>query len=246
MMARSRCLLPALALGASLLPGLARADAFTPAQRQEIVAIVRQALREDPSILRDAVLSLRASEEKQEQNSQQQLIASHSAALTDARGDGVAGNPAGDVTLVEFYDPRCPYCRRMVPVIDAMVASDPKLRVIFKLIPILGPQSVLQSRLISAAGAQGAYVPMQEALMRKSAPVTADAVASIARSLRLDPARLARDMNGSAVSGHLDGNLALAKALKIDGTPAIVVGDQMISGAVDQADLERAVNAARS
>ena len=245
-MAWSRHLLPALAWGTAFSPALAWGDPFTPAQRQEVVAIVRQALKDDPSILRDAVLSLRASEEKQEQDGQQQLIASHSAALTDGRGDAVAGNPAGNVTLVEFYDPRCPYCRRMVPVIDAMVASDPKLRVVFKLIPILGPQSVLEARAIAAAGAQGAYVPMQEALMRQSAPVTDETIASIARSLHLDPARLVRDMNGAAVAGHLDDNVALAKALKIDGTPAIVVGNQMISGAVAESDLQKAVDAARS
>ena len=246
-MMRSRLAVFALMAGGwGLLPGFAAADDFTPAQRQEIVSIVRQALKSDPSILRDAVVSLRADEEKQQEASQAGSISAHSAALTDGRGDAVAGNPSGNVTLVEFYDPRCPYCKRMVPVIDGLIGSDPKLRVVFKLIPILGLQSVLEARAIAAAGAQGAYVPMQDALMRDNAPVTAETIASIARSLKIDGAKLARDMNSPAVTSHLDDNIALARALKIDGTPAIVIGDQMISGAVDQGDLEKAVAAARS
>ena len=251
-MTRSRRFVPLAALAFGLLPGmafpsLAFADAgFTPDQRQEIIAIVRQALKDDPSILRDAVLSMRAQQARQEETTQKSLIASHAGAVTDARGDGLAGNPAGNVTLTEFYDPRCPYCQRMVPVINQLVASDPKLRVVFKLIPILGPQSVLESRAIAAAGQQGAYVPMQEAVMRESAPVTMDKIEATARSLKLDPARLARDMNDPAITAHLNDNVALAKALHIDGTPAIVIGDDMISGAVDLGDLQKAVTAARS
>ena len=230
----------------SMHPPPARADgSFTPAQRRQIVAIVRDALKQDPTILRDAVLALRADEERRQATSQQNAVASHKAALLDATGDTVAGNRDGDVTLVEFYDPRCPYCRRMVPTIDGAIASDPKLRVVFKLIPILGPQSVLESRAIAAAGRQGGYVAMQEALMREQSPATPETIAATARGLRIDPARLARDMRDPLISAHLEANVALAKALHIDGTPALVIGDDLISGAVDTAALQKAVSDAR-
>ncbi len=220
-------------------------DGFTASQRQQIVAIVRDALKQDPTILRDAVLALRADEERRQAQTQQGAVAAHRQALMDPSGDAVVGHADGNVTLVEFYDPRCPYCRRMVPTIDQAAAADPKLRVVLKVIPILGPQSVLESRAIVAAGRQGGYVGMQEALMREQSPATADTIASIARGLRLDPARLARDMQDPAVLGHLNDNVALAKALHIDGTPALVIGDQLISGALDMADLRRAVSDAR-
>ena len=209
------------------------------------MAVVREALKQDPSILRDAVLALRADEERRQQASQQDAVSTHRAALMNGAGDAVAGNSVGDVTLVEFYDPRCPYCRRMVPTIDQAIAADPRLRVVFKVIPILGPQSVLEARAIVAAGRQGGYVGMQEALMREAAPATSDTIASIARSLGLDPGRLARDMQDPSVTAHLDGNVTLAKALGIDGTPAIVVGGTLISGAMSLADMRKAVSDAR-
>ena len=243
-----------LALVTTVLAGVAAPPAvlaqasggFTPAQRQEIVAIVRDALKHDPSILRDAVTALRADEERQQQTSQQDAVASHRAQLLDGSGDAVTGNRNGDVTLVEFYDPRCPYCRRMVPTVDQAIAADPKLRVVFKIIPILGPQSVLESRAIVAAGRQGGYVPMQEALMTASAPATAESIAVTARKLGLDPVRLARDMADPSVDAHLGENVALAKALHIDGTPALVVGSALIPGAMSLTEMQRAVSDARS
>ena len=92
-------------------------------------------------------------------------IASSENALIAAPGDPVAGNPKGDVTLVEFYDPRCPYCRRMLPAIQSLIQHDHKLRVVYKDIPVLGPASVLEARAILAAQRQGGYEKMQSALM---------------------------------------------------------------------------------
>ena len=243
-----------LALVSTMLAGLAApaaasaqaGDGFTAAQRQEIVSIVRDALKRDPSILRDAVTALRADEERQQQASQQDAVASHRAQLLDGSGDAVTGNRNGDVTLVEFYDPRCPYCKRMVPTVDQAIAADPKLRVVFKIIPILGPQSVLESRAIVAAGRQGGYVAMQEAIMAETSPATAASLAVTARRLGLDPARLAHDMADPSVDAHLNENVSLAKALHIDGTPALVVGSALIPGAMSLAEMQKAVSDARS
>ena len=247
-MMRSRLIAPLIlsTFAASTIPPHAFADtSFTPAQRQAIVAIVREALKQDPSIRRDAVVALRAEEARDQEASQQTAVAAHRAELADGSGDAVAGNRNGDVTLVEFYDPRCPYCRRMVPTIDRAIQSDPKLRVVFKVIPILGPQSVLESRAIVAAGRQGGYVAMQEALMGETMPATPDLIAQTARTLKLDPVRLAQDMKDPTVTGHLEQNVALAKSLHIDGTPALVVGDSLISGAMSLADMQKAVSDAR-
>ena len=226
-------------------PALAAEPGFTPEQRAQIVQIVRDALKTDPSILRDAVVALRADSEAHEEADSKARIGASEHALTAAAGDPVAGNPRGDVTLVEFYDPRCPYCRRMLPAIQALIQHDPKLRVVYKDIPVLGPASVLETRAILAAQRQGGYEKMQVALMSNPAQPTDALIRDTAKSLGLDPAKLAADMNGPAVTHQIDANLALAHDLKVEGTPVWIVGDSFIPGAVDQAALESAITAAR-
>lgn len=122
----------------------------------------------------------------------------------------------------------------MVPTIDRAIAEDPKLRVVFKVIPILGAPSVIEARAILAAGKQGRYVAaMQEALMRDQAPPTDAEVTRIARSVGVDPVRLARDADAPDVTKQIADNIALARALHADGTPTLVIGSQVIPGALD-------------
>ena len=230
----------------ALSPRLAHADSFTPSQRREIVAIVRQALKADPSILRDAILSLRAQEEHAQATDSARAVQSHRAALDGAPGDFIAGNPNGDVTLVEFYDPRCPYCRKALPVLDALLATDPKLRVVEKLIPILGPDSVLEAQAISAANLQGGYAALQHALMADPGQPDATEIAAIASKAGIDAKQLSRDMASPTLDDRLHANIALAQSLGITGTPSFVVGGKIIPGAVSLDDLRQAISAARS
>jgi protein-disulfide isomerase len=218
---------------------------FTAEQRAAIVAIVRQALITDPSILRDAVTALRGDEEQRQVATTRQSLASAQGELTRNPADQVAGNPQGDVTVVVFYDPRCPYCRRMTPTISALLAADHKVRLVYKDLPILGPASMLESRALVAAQKQGGYVKLQEALMRASPDATPDLVRDTAQKLGLDWARLSHDMTDPAVQAQLDANIALAHRLAIEGTPALVVGDQMIPGAIELPELREAVANAR-
>ena len=236
----------ALMLAASLA---ARADApaytpvpgsFTPAQRAEIVAIVRQALKTDPSILRDAVITLRDAEARTQAVDQASAVGAHRAALLT--GDAVAGDASGDVTLTEFYDPRCPYCRRMAGTIDAAVAGDRRLRVVYRLIPILGGKSVEEARAILAAGRQGRYVAMQKVFLESGETD----IAAAARLVGADPVRLRADMADPAISKQLDDNLALAKGLGVTGTPTMVIGTEMFPGQIDGGDLKQAIAQARS
>ena len=242
-------LLPALLLFpspliASAAPQIPPAS-FTPAQRAEIVGIVRQALHDDPSILRDAVAVMQADDEKRDAAEARAALTSNRAALLHDPADAVAGNPQGDVTLVEFYDPRCPYCRRVLPTMQALIAKDRNLRVVYKDIPVLGPPSVLESRAIVAAQAQGAYLRMQEALMKQSAQPTEDTIRATAKSLGLDDNRLIADMKSAVTTARLQKNLDLARQLKVNGTPVFVVGEQIIPGAVGGDQLQEAIGNAR-
>ncbi len=230
----------ALVLGALACTAAYAADptpAFTPAQRDQIVAIVRAALKADPSILRDAIGSLQADEEKQEK--------ARIHALAADTTDPTAGNPAGDVTIVEFYDPRCPYCKSMRQTVDNVLQSDHGIRLLFKDIPVLGPASDLDARAILAARNQGGYLKMQAALMTDPAQPTLDSIQKTAVSLGLDPARLVTDMDSPAVHRQIDANLHLARELRVQGTPVFFIGDQTLPGAVDAMQLEAAVLEAR-
>ena len=234
---------------AALLPGLARAadpaPAFTPAQRDQIIQIVRQAMKTDPSILRDAIAAFQAEESAREAADARSAIAARQTDLLHTQGAPEAGNPHGDVTVVEFYDPRCPYCRRMLPGIEAMLQKDHGVRLVYKDIPVLGPPSIMEARAIVAAENQGGYLKMQAALMKDPAAPSEAMIRAAAASAGLNADKLVADMNSAEVTKRIDANLELAHALKVQGTPAFVVGDQMIPGMVDADQLEAAVTAAR-
>ncbi|MDA8252822.1 MAG: DsbA family protein [Rhodospirillales bacterium] len=239
-----------LLLGLLLAPAVRAADphdgTFTPAQRAEIVAIVRQALIADPTILRDAVTALQESETAHHEAAARSAIAAAGPALTAAPGDPVVGNPKGDVTVVEFYDLHCPYCRRMVPVIDSLLRQDPKIRLVYKDIPILGPGSVLGARAVLAAQRQDGYARLQSALMRGSPQITEDSLRTAVKQAGLDWERLQRDMQDPAIAARIQTNLDLAHKLGVDGTPAFVIGNELLPGAMELADLQDAVKAARA
>jgi protein-disulfide isomerase len=231
--------------GPLVSPVAAQADQFTVAQRAEIVAIVRDALQKDPSILRDAVVALQADDGEREKTAARAAV---SAARDDlvTPNDPIAGNPHGSVTIVEFFDVRCPYCRKLEPEMAAFLASDHDVRLVYKDLPILGAPSVLGTKALLAAQKQGAYEKLRDAVMRMPPDITRPALETEATRLGLDSARLLRDMNDPSVQRQIDANLQLAQRLNIQGTPAMVVGDAMLPGAVDASELKQAVAQARA
>jgi protein-disulfide isomerase len=225
-------------------PQGAGAAEFTPAQRAEIVRIVRDALKQDPSILRDAVVALQADEGERSQQASREAIAHARGDLVTA-ADPVAGDPQGDVTIVEFFDTRCPYCRKLEPVMDSFLAKDHRVRLVYKDLPILGPASVLGTKALLAAEKQGAYVKMREAVMKLPPDTTLPQIEASAHALGLDWPRLARDMDDPAVQARIDANIRLAHDLGIQGTPALVIGNDLVPGALELPELQKAVAEAR-
>jgi len=226
-----------------LLPvASAQTAEFTPVQRAEIVGILRDALKQDPSILRDAIVALQADEGERAQTATRSAIAR---AQLVTPGDPVVGDPQGDVTIVEFFDTRCPYCRRMEPAMDSFLAQDPKVRLVYKDLPILGPASVLGTKALLAAQKQDAYAKMRDAVMKLPPDTTLPQIESTARALGLDWRRMAKDMEDPAAQARIDANLKLAHELGIQGTPALVIGKDLIPGALDLPELQKAVAQAR-
>jgi protein-disulfide isomerase len=229
-------------------PGRAQGS-FTPAQRAEIVEILRRALVEDPSILREALAGFEAAEQRARTEQQRAAIARQSDALFRDPADPVRGNPNGDVTIVEFFDARCSYCKQMHPAVDALLRRDPNVRVVMKDLPILGPNSVVAARALLAAQRQGRYVAFQDALMALRAEPTEAVLREQAQRVGLDWTRLRRDMDDPAIMRRIEANLRLAQEIGVDGTPAMVIvangTPAFVPGAVDLPQLERLVAEAR-
>ncbi len=223
---------------------MAHADGFTTTQRQEIISIIREALRTDPSIIRDALSTLQTDEERRHDQVTRDVLSMLAPKLADPQ-DPVEGNPLGDVTIVEFYDTRCPYCRKMLPTMAELLRTDPKIKLVMKDMPILGNASQLESRALLAAQRQAGYFKLQTPIMLATAPSSRDSLRDQANSLGLDGNRMLRDMDDPAIKARLQNNLDLAKQIGIDGTPTFIIGTHLISGAAELKDLQHAVMTAR-
>jgi protein-disulfide isomerase len=252
-----RLKLPLLALLALAPPAAAEAPggAFTPAQRAEIVGILREALRQDPSILREALAGLEAAEQRDRLAARRAAIARHGEALFRDGADPVRGNASGDVTIVAFFDARCGYCKQLHPALEALLRRDRDVRIVMKDLPILGPNSVLASRALLAAQRQGRYAPLQDALLALRIEPTEAVLRQQAERVGLDWARLRREMDDPAIARRIEDTLRLAQSLGIEGTPALVIAPAedadganatLVPGAVDLASLERLVAEARA
>lgn len=241
----ARAGLLALGVVATSMGGTARANAFTDAQRAEIVNILRDAMKQDPTILQDAIEALRSFEAMREQAAGKAAVANVRDRLISPT-DHVGGNPSGDVTIVEFFDVRCGYCKRLEPVLTRFIADDRNIRRVYKDLPILGPASVLGAKAIMAARKQNAYEKMRDALMRGSPEITMASLQTESKRLGLDWERLARDMEDPAIRTQIDANMALAQALGIQGTPALVIGNELVPGAVPVDELRRIVAGVRA
>jgi protein-disulfide isomerase len=242
--------LPAVLLAAGLLlpglvPQLAWAAAFTDAQRAEIVGILRDALTKDPTILRDAVEALQAANQKEQEAATHAALAAHAGALVDP-ADPVAGNPSGDVTIVEFFDTRCPYCRKIEAPMAELMRNDRGIRLVYKDMPVLGAGSMLGAKALLAAQMQGHYEKLRDVLMSTDGLTTKDSIRGNAQQIGLDWARLAKDMDSPEIDKRLQKNLHLAAALGIEGTPALVIGNRLIPGAIGLEDMRHAVADARA
>lgn len=245
---------PALALG--LVFGLAMAPAgawaadgaLSPAQEKAVRALVRDTLLGQPEILKEAFQILQEREAEAEAAHQAAVIRDLGDSLTRPEGMPVLGNPNGDVTIVEFSDYHCGYCKRAFPVLWDEVEADGNIALVVIEYPILGPDSVMAARAALAATLQdpARYAPMHQALMAHKGEFTEEVIAAIAKEQGLDADRLVKDMDAEAVTNRLGQNYQLAQALGVSGTPAFVIGERMIPGAVPPDALKRLVADARA
>ena len=212
-------------------------DPLPPLSRQQVERIVRDYLLREPEVVVQAAQEHERRRREQAAVDARKAVIASRAALADPAAPSI-GAPTPKVTLVEFFDYKCVYCRRMLPIVEQVAKENPDVRVVFKDLPILGPDSVAAARVALAARRQSPdrYHDLHQALMRSS-DLSEARVVGIAGGLGLDTDQLRRDMAGAEVKAELDANAALAKSLGIAGTPAFVLGDALIPSGLSKADL---------
>ncbi len=230
----TRGLTPAAALLlAGLATPLAASAEMTAPERAEFGAEVRAYLLENPEILSEMFALLEAGQQAATAAADRDRIAASTEALFEDGFSFVGGNPDGDVTVVEFTDYQCGYCRRAHPEVAELIAGDGNIRRIVKEFPILGPGSVLAARaaiatLITAGPAK--YAAVNDGLMTLDGPVTDAGLDATLKAAGLDPASVRAAMDDTEVTRRIEANLALAGALEISGTPTFVFADRMLRG----------------
>lgn len=213
--------------------------------KKRIEKIIREYLINNPEVLEEAIRALQAKREARRQAAARTSIQKNRKQIYADSDDPVGGNPNGDVTIVEFFDYRCGYCKRVAPVVEAALAKDKKIRLVYKEFPVLGPNSVLAARAALASRAQGKYLAFHKALMKARISYDEASIMKIATAVGIDTARLKKDMQAPDIQTYIVKTRALARSLGIRGTPAFVIGEQMFPGALTSAQLARMIQQAR-
>jgi protein-disulfide isomerase len=236
----------AIAAVAVSKPPVALAADFTPDQKKEIEGIVGDYLKNHPKMLIDA---MQAADDKLKADAKDKAAQALTARKQEVFGDPqspVAGNPNGNVTLVEFFDYRCPYCKQVEPSLEKLIGDDHQLRFVFKEFPVLGPDSEVAARVALAAKQQGKYDAFHRAMMNTPGHIDSAAIYKVAASVGLDVDRVKQDMNSPDVEKELKANLDLGNALDLNGTPSFIVGNTIVPGAISADELKQLIADARA
>jgi protein-disulfide isomerase len=234
----SFCLLVVL----TLLPSTpAAATEFTPDQRKEIEGIIKDFLANHPDLLMQALQDAEDKLKADAKDKAAKALADHRGQVFDDPQSPTAGNPKGDVTLVEFFDYRCPYCKQVEPSLEKLLQDDKQLRFVYKEFPVLGPDSELAAHVALAAKLQGKYDAFHRALMVAPGHPDEAAIYKVAASVGLDVDRLKQDVKSPDIEKQLKANLQLGNTLDIDGTPAFIVGTTIVPGAISLEELKQLI-----
>ena len=207
--------------------------------------LVRETILANPEILVEAIAILEERAAQDRVTASADMIAAQRQQLEQDPNAPVLANADGDVTIVEFFDYNCPYCRRAGPVVEGLIEADPGIRLVYREWPILGEGSVFAARAALAARQQGLYEEFHWALMGMSGRAEERSVLRIAEEVGLDIDQLRADMEAPEVAEHIETSMHLADLLGITGTPSFVVGDNLIPGAVEQDVLQVLVDEVR-
>ncbi|HJU31148.1 MAG TPA: DsbA family protein [Hyphomicrobiaceae bacterium] len=212
-------------------PAAPAGGAFTPAQRKEIEAIIRDILLTNPEIMLDVQNALEAKMDKIQAEKMAVALKEHADELYRPANSPVVGNAKGDVPVIEFFDYNCGYCKKALSELAQLVDKDKKVRVIMKEFPILAKGSEEAARVALAARMQGKYWEFHRAMLESPGQANEASALRIADKLGLDMARLKKDMTSPEIKKEIEETRQLATKMGIQGTPHFIVGDKVIAGA---------------
>jgi protein-disulfide isomerase len=239
----------AFAALAGLSAGPAAAQGFSDSQRGEIENIVKTYLIAHPEVLQDAMAELEKRQADAEATKHKEGVKQYSKVLFHSPHQVTLGNPNGDVTMVEFFDYNCGFCRRALTDMLGLMKDDPKLRVVLKEFPVLGPGSVEAAQVAVAVRMQDKdgkkYLEFHQKLLGGRGQADRAHAIEAAREAGLDVSRLEKDMASDEVKATLEENMKVAEALGLNGTPSYVIGQDVVVGAVGLPTLKEKVAAAR-
>lgn len=224
-----------LTLGAATFATAEEPAEFTDAQRKAIESIVKDYLVKNPDVLQEAVAEGERRAQETQRLAQAAALKEVRDTLHNSPNGIVAGNASGDITLVEFFDYNCGYCRKAFSDVQALLKSDPKLRVVIRDFPVLGAESMEASKVGLAAKLQLTPEKMFEfhtKLLESKSRINGERALAVGKELGADVERLKRDAQGPEVKAAIAENMGLGDKLSLTGTPAFVVGEEILPGAV--------------
>jgi len=210
-------------------------QAMAPEQKAVFEALIREYILDHPDVVVESIQRWQERQKAESEERARAALAEHRDLLENSPAAPVAGNVEGDVTIVEFFDYRCGYCKRVFPAIQKLIETDGNIRYVFKEFPILGPESKVASQAAQAVwfSDPDRYLDFHAALMGTRGALNEDRVLDIADKVGLDRDTVKKGMDDPRVAETLASNLGLGRALGINGTPAFVIGGQLVPGAID-------------
>jgi protein-disulfide isomerase len=235
------------ALLVAALPLGAHAQSFSKVQRGDIEKIVHDYLIAHPEVLQQAMGELEKRQQAAEAEKAKAMVKAHSQALFNSPDEVVLGNPKGNVTFVEFFDYNCGYCKHAMGDMLTLLKDDPKLKVVLKEFPVLGPGSVEAAKVAVAVRMQAPdkYLEFHTKLLGGRGHADGASALAVAKEIGLNMDRLQKDMKSPEVEKTLKQDFSLAEALGLNGTPSYVIGDNVIVGAIGLQGLQEKINTAR-
>jgi protein-disulfide isomerase len=229
----------------------AHGEPFNGDQKSEIEGIVKAYLLEHPEVIRDAIIALDAKEKKAAAADQAGALSASAQAIMHSPIDGVVGNPKGDVTIVEFMDYNCGWCKKGIKEVQTLVKGDKNVRVVMKEFPIFGHTSEYAAKAALAAAKQGKYWDMHQALFAATLPRDDNAageaaVDKIAKSVGLDVARMKTDMKDSSIIDAIANNVDMAQKLQFTGTPGFIIDNKVFPGYIPLDEMQASLASVRA
>ena len=242
--------LPALALSLALPAALpAQAQSFSADQREEIGHIVKDYLVAHPEVIQDVMAELEKRQQSAEAEKHREAVVENKATIFSSPHQVVLGNPQGNVTMVEFFDYNCGFCKRALGDMLDLIKSDSNLKFVLKEFPVLGEGSVEAARVAVAARMQDTtgkkYIEFHQKLLGSRGAADKMRALAVAKEVGFDMARIEKDMGSDEVKKTIEENMKLAEALGVNGTPSYVVGEEVVVGAVGIDALREKIGAER-